>query len=389
MTVVAEPPSPSPQPQPPAPAPSSHTSAAEERIYTAPQWKLTLRRFRDHRLAVASVFLLVGMYLVAVFAEPIAPNDPRQRNASLRYAPPQPIHLFHDGQLRRPFVYPHVQQVDPETRRVSYTTDTSRPAPIRLFATGDEYRMWGFIPMRWHLIGVSDEGVRLHLLGTDRLGRDLLSRIVYGTRVTLFLGLVGVAMSLVLGVIIGGISGYYGGATDYFIQRVIEVLQSFPTIPLWLALAAAIPQTIPNVAVYFFMTMILALVGWTGLARVVRGKFLALREEDYVAAARVSGVREMTIIRKHLVPGFMSHLIVHVTLAVPAMILAETSLSFLRLGLRPPTISWGVLLQDAQSPTALQLYPWLLWPAAFVVITALAFNFVGDGLRDAVDPHKN
>jgi peptide/nickel transport system permease protein len=243
------------------------------------------------------------------------------------------------------------------------------------------------IPMRRHLFGVGN-GSKLLLAGADRMGRDLFSRIIYGARVTLFLGLAGVALSLVLGVIIGGISGYYGGPVDYAIQRVIEVLQSFPTIPLWLALAAAIPQTLPNAAVYFFMTMILALVGWTGLARVVRGKFLSLREEEYVAAARVSGVKEFNIIRRHLIPGFTSHLIVHVTLAVPAMILAETSLSFLRLGLRPPTISWGVLLQDAQSPTALNLYPWLLTPAAFVVATALAFNFVGDGLRDAVDPQK-
>jgi peptide/nickel transport system permease protein len=385
MSVVLQPDAPTSTGPPGDP---SRAPSVEERIYTAPQWKITLRRFRDHRLAVVSVLLLALLYLTAIFAEPIAPSDPQQRSARLRYAPPQRVHLFHNGHLHRPFVYPHRQHIDPESLRLSYTSDYSRPLPIRFFVRGDEYRFWGIVPTRWHLFGVESD-IRLHLLGTDRLGRDLFSRIVYGARVTLFLGLVGVAMSLVLGVIIGGISGYYGGKIDYVIQRLIEVLQSFPTIPLWLALAAAIPQTIPNIAVYFFMTMILALVGWTGLARVVRGKFLALREEDYVAAARVSGVREFQIIRRHLVPGFMSHLIVHVTLAVPAMILAETSLSFLRLGLRPPTISWGVLLQDAQSPTALQLYPWLLMPAAFVVITALAFNFVGDGLRDAVDPHMS
>lgn len=385
MTALGDPPA---TPHPAAAPDLTPARASEERLYTAPQWKLTLRRFGDHRLAVVSVALLVLMYAVALLAEPIAPHDPGQRNAKLRYSPPQAIHLFHNGRLHRPFVYAHMQHVDPLTRRVSYTTDSSTPIPVRLFVAGDPYRFWGLIPMRWHFFGLSDGG-RLHLFGTDRMGRDLLSRIVYGTRVTLSLGLAGVTISLVLGVIMGGISGYYGGGIDYVIQRIIEVLQSFPTIPLWLALAAAIPQTIPNVAVYFFMTMILALVGWTGLARVVRGKFLALREEDYVAAARVSGVREFEIIRRHLVPGFTSHLIVHVTLAVPGMILAETSLSFLRLGLRPPTISWGVLLQDAQSPTALQLYPWLLIPAAFVIFTALAFNFVGDGLRDAVDPHKN
>ncbi len=367
--------------------PAPNTSAGEERAYTAPEWKLTLRRFRDHRLAVASLLLLAVMYLIALFVEPVAPHDPRQRSAAHRYAPPTGLHLVHQGRIHRPFIYRSVQHVDPETKRVSYVADTSQPVPVRFFVQGDPYRLWGLVPMRRHLFGVGAD-CKILLLGADRMGRDLFSRIIYGTRVTLFLGLAGVALSLVLGVIIGGISGYYGGPTDYVIQRVIEVLQSFPTIPLWLALAAAIPQTLPNAAVYFFMTMILALVGWTGLARVVRGKFLALREEDYVAAARVAGVKEFDIIRRHLIPGFTSHLIVHVTLAVPAMILAETSLSFLRLGLRPPTISWGVLLQDAQSSTALQLYPWLLAPAAFVVAVALAFNFVGDGLRDAVDPHK-
>jgi peptide/nickel transport system permease protein len=364
------------------------TESGTDRGAFAPQWKLIWERFGDHRLAGVSLGVLALAYLMAALAEPIAPHDPTTRSAAHRYAPPQRIHLFHAGAMHWPFVYPMVQHVDPVTRRVTYASNRSRPLPIRFFATGEPYRLWGLIPMRRHLFGVGGDE-KLLLLGTDRLGRDLLSRIIYGARITLSLGLVGVTMSLVLGVIIGGISGLYGGWTDYCIQRLIEVLQSFPTIPLWLALAAAIPQTIPNVAVYFLMTLILALVGWTGLARVVRGKFLSLREEDYVAAARVAGVKEIDIIRRHLVPGFASHLIVHVTLAVPSMILAETSLSFLRLGLRPPTISWGVLLQEAQSPVALQLYPWLLSPAAFVVITTLAFNFVGDGLRDAVDPHRS
>jgi peptide/nickel transport system permease protein len=243
--------------------------------------------------------------------------------------------------------------------------------------------------MTRHLIGIEvEEDERLVLFGADRLGRDLLSRILYGSRISLTIGLVGVSLSLVLGVIIGGVSGFYGGLIDSIVQRVIEILRSFPTLPLWLSISAAIPATWSNVTVYFAMTVILSLIGWTGLARVVRGKFLALREEDYVAAAKVAGVREFTIIIRHLVPGFLSHLIVSVTLAIPGMILAETSLSFLRLGLRPPSISWGGLLQDAQSLTALQLYPWLMIPALFVIVTVLAFNFIGDGLRDAADPYK-
>jgi peptide/nickel transport system permease protein len=278
--------------------------------------------------------------------------------------------------------------VDPETKRLNYIVDTEQPLSIVLFPHGDVYKMWGSISLDRHLFGVSGDEP-LYLLGADRMGRDLLSRILYGSRISLSIGLIGVFLSLILGVIIGGISGYYGGRIDSFIQRLIDVLRSFPTIPLWLALSAAIPATVSDITVYFCMTLILALIGWTGLARVVRGKFLALREEDFVLSARVAGVKEMTIITRHLVPAFTSHLIVHVTLAIPAMILAETSLSFLRLGLRPPTISWGVLLQDAQNPTALTMYPWLLTPAIFVILAVLAYNFVGDGLRDAADPYRS
>jgi peptide/nickel transport system permease protein len=303
------------------------------------------------------------------------------------FGPPQRVRLFHEGRLHRPFVYEPMQHVNPDTRRLTYTFETSRPLPLSLFVKGDPYVLWGLFHSDRHLVGV--QGGKMYLLGADAMGRDLLSRIIYGSRISLTIGLAGVLLSLVLGVLIGGISGYYGGRTDNLIQRGIEVLRSFPTIPLWLALSAAIPATMSDVAIYFCMTLILALIGWTGLARVVRGRFLALRELEYVMAAKVAGAREFAIITRHLVPGVTSQLIVHVTLAIPGMILAETSLSFLRLGLRPPTISWGVLLQDAQNPAAITLYPWLLFPAAFVMLTVLAYNFVGDGLRDAADPFKH
>lgn len=350
--------------------------------------RLMWLKFRDHRLAYLSLILLGLFYLIGAFCEFFSPADPWKRDVKYRYAPPQTVRVFHDGKLHRPFVYPVVQSVDEDTRRLSYAVDRERPLPIVLFPKGDPYKLWGLFSMERHLIGVSGDEP-MFLLGADRLGRDLLSRIFYGSRISLSIGLSGVLLALVLGVVIGGISGYYGGRIDDYIQRVIEVLRSFPTIPLWLALSAAIPATVSDIMVYFCMTLILALIGWTGLARVVRGKFLALREEDYILSAKVAGVPEMRIIRKHLVPAFTSYLIVHVTLAIPGMILAETSLSFLKLGLRPPTISWGVLLQDAQNLTALTMYPWLLFPAAFVIVAVLAYNFVGDGLRDAADPYKN
>lgn len=361
---------------------------AEEKRYLASQWQLFWWKFRDHRLARVALWFLVALYIMAALCEVIAPNDPNRRDAKRKLASPQRIHLLHNGVLRRPFVYPQVQHINPETLAQSYTEDTARPLSIHFFTKGDPYSFWGLIPMDRRLIGLPD-GERLYLMGADRLGRDLFARVVYGSRISLTIGLIGVGLSLALGILIGGISGYYGGVLDAFIQRTIEIIRSFPTIPLWLALSAAMPAEWSNIRVYFCMTVILALVGWTGLARVVRGKILALREEDYVLAAKVAGVREFTIILRHLVPGFMSHLIVTATLAIPSMILAETSLSFLRLGLRPPTISWGVLLQDAQSISAIALYPWLLFPIAFVVVTVLMFNFFGDGLRDAADPYSH
>jgi peptide/nickel transport system permease protein len=359
----------------------------EERLEVAPQWQLMWWKFKDHRLAYVSLFAVVALYVVALTCEFLSPHDPQKRDADHSYAKPQRVRLFHEGRPRWPFVYPLVQHQDPETLTLSYTDDTMRPLRIRLFAPGDPYRLWGLIPLERHLIGLAD-GQRLYLLGADQLGRDMLSRILYGSRVSLSIGLVGVVLSLVLGTLIGGASGFYGGFIDGAIQRMIEILRSFPSIPLWMALSAAVPATWSPLQVYFCMTVILALIGWTDLARVVRGKILSLREEDYALAARVAGVKDFSIIVRHLVPGFASHLIVSVTLAIPGMILAETALSFLRLGLRPPTLSWGVLLQDAQNIRAISLYPWLLMPVAFVIFTVLMFNFLGDGLRDAADPYS-
>ncbi len=362
--------------------------SGDEPRTTATQWQLMWWKFKDHRLAHWSLYALLALYFTAAAWEFLAPHDPLQREARLSYSPPQRIHVFHQGRLCRPFVYPQIQHMDSETSARTYTEDTSTPQPIRLFTQGDSYQFWGVLSMSRHLFALAGNAP-LRLLGSDRLGRDLLSRVLKGSRVSLSIGFAGVFLSLLLGVFIGGISGYYGGWIDTAIQRFIEILRSFPAIPLWLALSAAMPADWPEMRVYFFMTVILAIIGWTDLARVVRGKFLSLREEDYVLAAKVAGVSEPLIIARHLGPGVLSHLIVTATLAVPNMVLAETSLSFLRLGLRPPAVSWGVLLQDAQNIRAVALYPWLMTPVLFVIATVLLFNFLGDGLRDAADPYRN
>ncbi len=373
---------------PQAPPPVETPGIQDEQVYLASQWRLMWWKFLDHRLAVGSLCGLTVVYFITIFYGFFAPNAPNKRDAARSYEPPQRVRLFHEGRLHRPFVYPRIQHIDEETLVRRYTNDTAAPLPIRFFAKGDPYRLWGFIPMERHFIGL-EGGQRWYPLGADRLGRDLSSRILYGGVISLSLGMASVFISLFLGVAIGGISGYYGGVIDTVTQRFIEILRSFPHIPVWLALSAALPPQWSQVKVYFAMTIILSFIGWTDLARVVRGKILSLREEDYAVAARVAGVREPVIILKHLVPGFMSHLIVTVTLAIPGMILAETSLSFLRLGLRPPTISWGVLLQDAQNMRAIDLYPWLLFPVIPVLVVVLMFNFLGDGLRDAADPYSH
>ena len=357
-----------------------------EKLYVSTQWQLMVRKLRRHKLAMVSLVVLVVFYLLAFFCEFFAPYDKDKRFGDFVYAPPQRIHVFDQGRPRLPFVYGLKEDSDPVTWARIYVEDKAVLHPIRLFAHGVPYRLWGLIPGDIHLIGA--DGGTLFLLGSDRLGRDLLSRQLYAARISLTIGLVGVAFSFVLGCLLGGISGYYGGSVDMAIQRVIEFLICIPTIPLWMSLSAALPADWSSIKTYFGITIILSFVGWCGLARVVRGKVLELQAEDFVMAAKIAGTHPGGILVSHLLPSFLSYLIVHLTLSVPAVILGETALSFLGLGIRPPAVSWGALLQDATNVQTVALNPWLLTTALWVVITALAFNFLGDGLRDAADPYR-
>ncbi len=369
-------------------APASVDNAAEEAYFTASSWALMRRNLLKHRLAILGGSVLALLYLTGAIAPGFfSAYDTLQRNNDYILAPPQRVRVLHEGRPHRPFVYGLETTRDPETFRRIYVADKEAVYPIRFLVRGADYKLFGFVPTNIRLMGVAEPGV-LFLLGTDELGRDMYSRTLHGARISLTIGLVGVAISFILGCLLGGISGYFGGAADMFIQRVIEFFSSIPTLPLWMALAAAVPTTWPPIRIYFMITVILSIVGWTGLARVVRGKMLQLREEDYVLSAKISNTGEMRIIGKHLLPGFMTYLIVHLTLAVPSMILGETALSFIGIGLRPPAVSWGVLLQQAQNIRSVALSPWLLTPALFVVATVLCFNFLGDGLRDAADPYK-
>ncbi|MEO1250610.1 MAG: ABC transporter permease, partial [Pseudomonadota bacterium] len=309
------------------------------------------------------------------------------RNSQFVYAPPQVPHLFHEGEFVGPFVYGYSFKLNMETLAREYTPDTNDVQPIRFFCSGDPYEWWGLIEADFHLFCPAEDGT-MFLLGTDRLGRDMLSRMIYGGRVSLTIGLVGVAVSFFLGIIIGGLAGYYGGIVDNIVNRIIEIFQSFPQLPLWMALSAALPPTWSPLLVYFGITIILGLVDWTGLARAVRSKLLALREEDFTTAAQLMGATPSRIIGRHLLPSFMSHLIASATLAIPGMILGETALSFLNLGLRPPITSLGVLLNEAQNINVVALYPWLMLPVLPVIIIVLAFQFFGDGSRDAADPYR-
>ncbi len=355
---------------------------------TISEGKLFWRRFRRHRLAVAGLIVTLTLYLIALLAEPVGPFDPNHGNARLVYHPPQAIQWF-DASGFHPHVLGYRLARDPVTLAATYVPDPKQAVYLGLWVKGDPYMLWGLIPGTHHLFGPIDARQPMFLLGADRLGRDMLSRIVFGARASLSIGLVGVTCSLLLGIVFGGISGYFGGRIDWVVQRVIEFIISLPTIPIWLALAAALPKSWSPLTTYFCITLIISLIAWTELARVVRGRFLALRSESYVTAAWLDGCSRARIIFRHMLPALTSHIIASVTLAIPMMILAETALSFLGLGLQPPAISWGALLKEAQDVNSLAEAPWLLLPGAAVAITVLALNFLGDGLRDAADPHAH
>ncbi len=365
-------------------------SADKSGVGALGQWQLIRLGFARHKLAVLSLNVLVLLYVVATFAEFFAPQLSTERNLDFQYCPPQLIRWSPGDGLH---VRPMKLLIDPVTLRKRYVEEKSGAVPVSFFVSGSEYRLWGLIPMQRHFIGINRErasrDASFYFLGADRYGRDILSRIIYGSRVSLSVGLIGIAMTFLLGITVGGVSGYIGGRVDNVIQRIIEIVNSFPHLPLWIALGAVMPADWSPVKVYFAITIVLAALSWTGLARVVRGKILSLREEDYAMAARLLGASHRRILFRHLLPGFASHIIVSLSLAVPAMVLGETSLSFLGLGLRPPVVSWGVMLQDCFDVQAVRYYPWLMTPVLFIVMTVLCFNFVGDGLRDAADPYSS
>lgn len=362
-------------------------SEAEERVSLASNRQLVWWRFRKHRLAMLSGVVLIAFYLVVLFPHFFATQDPEGTEARQAFIPMQRLTIL-DGWRLRPSVPAVTGRRNPTTLRMEWQVDETRRVPVGLFARGYSYSVLGLFRTNIHLLGTRDDGERrIFLLGTDRLGRDQWSRLMLGTRTSMTVGLLAVTLSVIIGAVMGGLSGYFGGWLDLGIQRVIELLQSLPTIPIWLAMTAALPQDWPPQKVFFAITIILALIGWTTLAREIRGRFLSLREEDFVLAADLAGCSRSRIILRHMLPAMTSHLIATSTLAIPVLIISETSLSYLGLGIRPPAISWGVLLQEAQNIQTVANAPWLLIPGLFVIVAVLAFNLVGDGLRDAADPY--
>ncbi len=363
-----------------------------KRLAVASQWQLVWWAFKRHQLAMIGLVIVVIFYVIAAVPGFFAVNDPALQNARAAYHPPQALHFIEtdaDGSWRiKPYIHPYQLRRDPQTLAAVYVEDTNRKVYVSMFGTGYAYTVLGLFTANTHMFASSEPRQPLFLLGADRLGRCVYSRIMQGAQISLSVGLVGVFLSLTIGVVLGGMSGYYGGKSDFAIQRVIEFILSLPTIPIWLAMAAALPQDWPAITQYFMITLILSLTGWAQLARVVRGRFLSLRTEEFVVAARLDGASEGRIIFRHMLPSFMSHIIASITLAIPAMILAETSLSFLGLGLQPPTISWGVLLREAQNIRSIATAPWLFAPGAAVVVAVMALNFLGDGMRDAADPYN-
>jgi len=353
----------------------------------APGWVLVWRRFKKHKLGLISgVFLLIS-YLLLPFVGFIAPYTATERNADHLYAPPQSVSFMHDGKFFGPHIYESVATMNLETFQWVYEQDPTKPAMLEFFCEGSEYRIFGLIKSTRHLFCAPGEST-IFLFGADRLGRDVFSRILYGAQLSLTVGLIGICVSFFLGIGFGSIAGYFGGRADWTINRLIEILRSLPELPLWLALSAAVPSHWGPVAVFFIISIILGLLDWPGLARAVRAKFLSLREEEYVQAAEMMGAKPSRIISRHLLPNFSSHLIASAMLSIPAMILGETALSFLGLGLRAPAVSWGVMLNDAQNLAAIEIYPWTAIPMLPIMLVVLAFNFLGDGLRDSLDPYQ-